>query len=160
MDSLASAGIRIERLNELNFHSWKKKIELVLGHREFDDMIDSILCPPRPTDPEELQKWVPKDKTARMTIGLTLSDEMLKIVSHTVTALDMWTEICNVHQRHTLLTKFAARREFYTATMKDGEKMLVYINRVRQTASVLESIGVTIDDIEKAMAVLNSLPPR
>ncbi len=33
--------------------------------------------------------------------------------------------------------------------------MLVYINRVRQMASVLQSMDVTIDDKEMAMAVLN-----
>ncbi len=44
--------------------------------------------------------------------------------------------------------------------MKSGEKMLVYINRVRQMASVLESMGVAIDDKEMAMAVLNGLPKR
>ncbi len=46
-----------------------------------------MFSPARPEDPDELQKWVRKDKTARMTIGLTLSDEMLENVSHTVTAL-------------------------------------------------------------------------
>ncbi len=44
--------------------------------------------------------------------------------------------------------------------MKDGEKMLFYINRVRQMAAVLESMRVAIDDNENAMAVLNGLPPR
>ncbi len=160
MDPSGTAGIRIEKLNDSNFFSWKQKMELVLGHREVDDMIDPILCPRRPEDPEDLHKWIRKDKTARMTIGLTLSDEMLKNVCHTETALEMWQEICNVHQRHTLLNKLAARRDFYTATMKPGEKMLVYINRVRQMASVLESMGVEIDDKELAMAVLNGLPKR
>ncbi len=83
MESITSSGIRIEKFNERNFHSWKQTIELVLGHREVDYMIDPILCPRRPEDPEELLKWVRKDKTARMTIGLTLSDEMLeKCQSH------------------------------------------------------------------------------
>ncbi len=160
MDSLSSSGIRLEKLSDSNFHSWKQKIEIVLGHREVDDMIDPILCPARPEDSDELQKWIRKDKTARMIVGLTLSDEMLEDVSHTSTALEMWEEICNVHQRHTLLNKLAARRDFYTATMKKGEKMLVYIKRVRKIASVLESMGITIDDKEKAMAVLNGLPKR
>ncbi len=34
---------------------------------------------------------------------------------------------------------------------------MVYINRVRQTASVLQSMDVTIDDKEMAMVVLNGL---
>ncbi len=89
MEAITSSGIRIEKLNENNFHSWKQKMELVLGHREVDDMIDSILCLARPDDPDKLQKWVRKDKKARITIGLALSDEMLKNVSHIVTALQM-----------------------------------------------------------------------
>ena len=133
-------------------------MELILGHREVDDMIDPILCRPPPEDPEALSKWTRKDKTARMAIGISLSDEMLKNVRHTTTALEMWQEICNVHQRHTLLNKLAARRDFYTATMKQGEQMLVYINRVRQMASHLESMDVKIDEKEMAMAVLNGLP--
>ena len=153
-----TSGIRIEKLDYSNFHSWKQKMELILGHREVDDMIDPNLRPRRPTDQEELLKWLRKDKSARMAIGITLSDEMLKNVAHTTTALEMWQEICNVHQRHTLLNKLAARRDFYTATMKPGEQMLVYINRVRQMATVLSAMGVDIDDKEMAMAVLNGLP--
>ncbi len=38
--------------------------------------------------------------------------------------------------------------------------MLVYINRVRQMASVLQSMDVTIDDKEMDMVVLNGLPSR
>eukprot|EP00171_Calliarthron_tuberculosum_P023136 IDg23136t1 len=88
MDSTTSAGIRMEKLNDLNFHSLKQKIELVLGHREVDEMIDHRLCPEKPPDgTEEVQKWLREDKTARITIGLTLSDEMLKNVSGTTTAL-------------------------------------------------------------------------
>ncbi len=94
-----------------------------------------------------------------MTIGLKLSDDILENVSHTTTALDMRLEICNVYQRHTLLNKLAARRDFYAATMKEAEKMLVYVNRVRKMASTLQSMDVTIDDKEMAMAVLNGLPP-
>lgn len=161
MDISSAAGIRMEKLTENNFHSWKQKIELVLGHRGVDEMIDKHLCPAKPAaESEELLKWLKKDKTARMTIGLTLSDEMLKNVSLTTTALEMWQEICNVHQRHTLLNKLSARREFYTATMRRDESMLTYINRVREKASTLQSMDVEIDDKELAMAVLNGLPPR
>ncbi len=85
---------------------------------------------------------------------------MLENVSHTTTALDMWLEICNVYQRHTLLNKLAERRDFYTAKMKEDEKMLVYVDRVRKMASTLQSMDATINDKEMAMAVLNGLPPR
>lgn len=162
MDSTSELKLeaRIEKLGENNFHSWKQKVELVLMQKEVDNMIDATARPARPKDPTLLTKWLRKDKLARATIGLCLSDEMLKNVRHTTTALEMWTEICDVHQKHTLLNKLSARRDFYTATMSPGEKMLSYINRVRQLASTLESMQVEIDEKELAMAVLNGLPSQ
>lgn len=95
-------------------------------------MIGERLRPDKPADgSEELGKRLEKDKTARMTIGLTLSDDMVKNVSMTTTALEMWQEIHNVHQRHTLLNKVSAWRDLYTATIRESETMLTYISRVR-----------------------------
>ncbi len=74
MDASGATGIRIEKLSDTNFFSWKQKMEIVLGHREVDDKVDPILCPRLPKDPEELHQWIRKDKTACMTIGLSLSD--------------------------------------------------------------------------------------
>lgn len=160
MDSNTSSGIRIEKLDETNFYSWKQKIELVLGYKEVDEMIDPHLCPTRPEEQNEHKKWLRKDKLARLYIGLSVSGEMLKNLQHTTTALEMWNEICNLYQRHTLPNTLTARREFCTVTVKEDEKMLVYVNRVRQLASILESMDVCIDDKELPMAVLNGLPGK
>ncbi len=62
MESITSSGIRVEKLNERNFHSWMQNIELVLGHKEVDDMIDPILCRRRREDPEELLKWLERTR--------------------------------------------------------------------------------------------------
>ena len=75
-------------------------------------------------------------------------------------AMDMWETILNVFERHTLLNKLAARRHFYTVIMQNNEKVLAYINRVKQLAARLKSMKVDIDDKEIAMAVLNGLPAR
>ena len=42
--------------------------------------------------------------------------------------------------------------------MEHGENMLTYLNRVKQFAATLKSMGVEIDDQELAMATLNGLP--
>ncbi len=63
-------------------------------------------------------------------------------------------------ERHTLLNKLAARRNFYKAKMTEDEQIITYVNRVRQLASTLKSMGADIDDRELAMAVLNGLSER
>lgn len=83
---------------------------------------------------------------------------MIYNVRHTTTAVEMWSKICNVHQKHDLLNKFSSQRDLYTSIFRTGEKFHVNINRVRHMASILESMYVQIDDKEMSMAVLNGLP--
>jgi len=153
MDEVGTST-RIEKLHDANFHAWKQKIVLVLALKDLDDLIE--MDPPE--EKEDFSKWVRKDRKARAIIGLSLSDEHLEHVRDVETAKEMWHTILNVFERHTLLNKLSARRKFYTVTMECNEKMLTYLNRVRQLAASLKSMGVDIEDQEMAMAALNGLP--
>lgn len=155
-DKLTSSGIKVEKLNENNFHIWKQKINLVLMYRDVDHVVKTQDVPEQGS--EEFHKWNQCDRTARAIIGLSLSDQLLEHVRDATTAKEMYDSIVNVFQRHTLLNKLRARREFYTASMKAGERVLVYINRVCNLSSTLKSMGVDVDDKELAMTVLNGLP--
>lgn len=159
MDSdklVGSGALRIEKLSDDNYHIWKQEIELVLAYREVDVAVIEENqfqrgCP-------EYTKWKQCDKMARAIIGLSLSDDMLEHVRECSSAREMLQNIKNVFQRHTLLNKLRARRQFYTVEMKQNEKMLTYINRVQHCGSVLKSMEVDIDSKEIAIAILNGLP--
>lgn len=153
MDS-ESSSIRIDKLSKENYHSWKQKILLVLSLRDLDDQINTT----RPDDDTAAAAWDKKDRKARATIGLTISDELLENVREVKTAAAMWLTIRNVFERHTLLNKLSARRKFYSATKSEDESVLQFANRIRQLTSTLKSMGVNIDESEMAMAFLCGLP--
>ena len=153
-DDIGTSSTRIEKLNDSNFHAWKQKIVLLLALKDLDDLIEDD----PPTDKTELTRWLKNDRKARAVIGLSLSDEHLEHVRDVESAKEMWQTIMNVFERHTLLNKLSARRKFYTVSMENNEKMLTYLNRVKQLAATLKSMNVDIDDQEMAMAALNGLP--
>ena len=155
VDDFGGSSTRIEKLSDSNYYAWKQKIVLLLALKDLDEYIE---CDP-PLEEEMLKIWIRHDRKARAIIGLSLSDEHLEHVRDVQTAKEMWNTIVNVFERHTLLNKLSARRRFYTVSMENGEKMLTYLNRVKQLASTLKSMGVEIDDQELAMAALNGLPP-
>ena len=157
MDTLGLGGFKIEKLGDSNFHVWKQKVELVLAFRELDDLITEQTPP---DDADEVLKWKKKDAKAKAVIGLTLSDEHLDHVRDAETAFEMWKAILNIFQRRTLLNKLRARRNFYSVQMEDDERILTYINRVRQLASDLKSMDVDVRDEDIAMSVLCGLPDR
>ena len=113
-----SFGTRLDGLDKLrgdNFHTWKARSQLVLALKQVDnhltaDLPDSIS--------DSYPGWQNSDVKAMAIIGLTLSDEHLEQVQHSITAKEMWKLICDIYEKHTLLKKLAARRRFYTAKMQ------------------------------------------
>ena len=157
MDS--NSGIRIEKLREDNFHTWKTRIQLVLSLKEVDNFVTDD-PPKNESDSTAYSEWRKNDLKAKAIIGLTLSDSYLEQVQHAETAKQMWKLICDIFEKHTLLNKLAARRRFYTAKMHDNEKLLAFAARIRQMAATLKSMSIAIEDSEMAMALLNGLPDR
>jgi len=147
---------KIEKLNDTNYHAWKQKILLLLILKDLDAYIVQE-APPK--DDGRFSQWVRGDKKAQAIIGLSLSDEHLEHVRNVSSAKQMWDVIKDVFERHTLLNKLNAIRNFYTVSMQKDEKMLKYLNRVTQLASTLKSMDVTIQDEELAMSTLCGLPP-
>lgn len=69
----------------------------------------------------------------------------------------MWDKIKNVFQRHTLLNMLLTRHRFYTVKMERDEKVLMYLNRVKQLTSAFKSLFVQVVVKELAMATLSGL---
>ena len=152
-------SVRIEKLTDTNFYIWKQKIQLLLALKDVDHHVFETEPPGLP-ESDERKTWLRGDNKAKAIIGLSLSDEHLEHVHDSETAKQMWEGILNVFERHILLNKLAARRCLYTVTIQNDEKVLAYINRVKQLAARLKLMKVDIDDKEMAMAVLNGLPSR
>ena len=81
----SSPSMKIEKLNDSNYHIWKQKILLHLALRDLDLVIDGT----PPTDPKELEIWNRNDRKAGAVIGLSLSDEHLSHVQDVTTAREM-----------------------------------------------------------------------
>jgi hypothetical protein len=153
-------GFKIEQLTASNYHTWKQKIELVLAFRELDEVVFNIGSTNVMLDAAAATEFRKKDAKAKAVIGLTPSDEHLDDDRGSEYAAEMWLAIKNVFQRTGLLNKLAARRRFSTDSMVNGERILTYINRVKQLTEELKAMGVTIDDDEMAVSVLNELQPK
>lgn len=150
MDS-GSSFLRIEKLNEANFYTWKQKIQNILALKDLEDII--VDESPLESGSGDFTLWKKKDKKAQEIIGLSLSDQLLENVREVNSANNMWETIKNVFERHMLLNKLAARRKFYTATMDPSERVLQFSNRISHFATTLEGMNVDIDDSEMAMAL-------
>ena len=155
MDSEQS-GIKFEKLNDSNFHSWKGRMLDALSIKDLDVYIDED----PPTDEAELLTWKRKDRKARAIIGFGLSDIHYEQVQHASSAKDMWTLICDIYEKHTLSNEINAYVNFFSAKMKDGERVSEYATRVVQLGNTLKSMGGPVEDRYLAIVLLKGLPER
>ncbi len=78
--------IKVEKLNNTNFHVWKLKIELFLWLRELEYFIKDD----SPTmDADKYREWCKNNQKAATLIGLSLFDEHLKHVQGVHSANEM-----------------------------------------------------------------------
>ena len=104
-----SSTTRVEKLTNINYHSWKQKIIHLLALKDLDECINED--PPVNADEATRRSWHRKDRKAQAIIGLSISDELLENVRDSASAKEMWCIIKDVFERHTLLNKLATRRK-------------------------------------------------
>eukprot|EP00171_Calliarthron_tuberculosum_P001019 IDg1019t1 len=68
MNSDAGGSMKVEKLNETNFHAWKQKFQLLLVWKELDEHIDDD---PPARETSEFPTWRRRDKRAMACIGLS-----------------------------------------------------------------------------------------
>ena len=127
--------MKIEMLNNSNYHRWKIRIEHVLILKDLENFLyDDQPSYDTSTDAQiALRKK--KDKKAQAIIGLSLSNELLENMRDATFTKDMWISIKNVFERYTLLSKLSARKKFYATTMSPDESVLQFSNRIRKLSA-------------------------
>lgn len=106
----------------------KQKISLVLSYRFPALSINPKSSPPGDDAGKEILDET--SSKAMVMIGLSLSDKHLNDVTGLETAKEMWPAILYVFEKHTLLNRLTARWKLCSLTMKEGESVLSFTNRV------------------------------
>ena len=147
------------KLNEDNFHVWKKKVEYALILKDLDEFLEDD-PPKRDDDPQAYKAWIRKDKKAHAFMAMSINDSFLPQVQNAETTKQLFKAICDIFEKHTLLNVLHVRRKFFTAKMEDEEKVNAFAARVRQLAETLKSMKVEITTQDMAMTFLCGLPDR
>lgn len=147
------ALVKIDSLSDSNFHTWKQKIILIIPFLILinisKEMLQGLMMTPGKHGSKVLGKleW----------FWPSLSDEHLKHLSDASTTKEIWNDKLNVFERCTLLNKLAAQQRFYTVKLQAGEKILPYLNSVKQLSGTPKFTTSNVDDNDSALAALNGL---
>jgi len=150
----SSSRFEIEKFNGQSFELWKLKMEDLLVDREQWIAVDPGTMPTGAVKEE----WEKLERKARSTIRLCLADSVLVNVSGEDSAKKLWDKLGNLYQSKSLVNKLFLRKKLYLLRMTDGDSVSEHLNAFNTLVSQLTSVGIALDDDEKCISLLCSLP--
>lgn len=104
------------------------------------------------------EDWEEMDMKAVSSIRMCLADNVIFNVRGEKTASGLWAKLESLYQSKSLLNRILLKKRLYSLKMKEGAKVSEHLNTFNDILSQLESIGVKMDDEDKAVTLLCTLP--
>jgi hypothetical protein len=113
---------------------------------------------PRPTDMTD-DKWEDLDEKALSALQLSLFPDVLREVMNAKSAAELWNKLEELYMTKSLANKLRLKEHIYTIHMAEGTSIQSHLNEFNSIIVDLESFDVKIDDEDKAILLVVSLPP-
>jgi hypothetical protein len=104
-------------------------------------------------------KWQHIYERALSVIQLSLSFDVLCEVIHEKSAATLWKKLEELYMTKSLANKLRLKERLYIIRMSEGTYMQSHLNEFNSIIVYLESLDMKIDDEDKTILLVVSLPP-
>ncbi|GKE13137.1 hypothetical protein Tco_1416688 [Tanacetum coccineum] len=108
--------------------------------------------------PKSYEDWLELDEKTLATIQLFLTREVLREVIHETTAAGLRLKLESLYMTKSLANKLRLKDRLYTLHMKPGTSVQDHLDEFNTIPIDLENLDVDIDDEDKAVLLVISLP--
>ncbi|KAE8681319.1 hypothetical protein F3Y22_tig00111330pilonHSYRG00089 [Hibiscus syriacus] len=136
-----------------NFGLWQTRVKDLLAQQ-------GILKALRPTKPASMDEedWEELQQRAAGTIRLCLADEVMYHVMHLSSPDEIWRKLESQFMSKSLTTKLYLKQRLYGLKIQEDHDLAQHVNVFNQIVSDLARLDVKIEDEDRAMILLCSLP--
>ena len=103
--------------------------------------------------------WEDMQVQAAATIRLCLADQVMYHVMDEDTPKGIWDKLANRYMSKSATNKLYLKQKFYGLKMQEGSDLVEHVNAFNQLVTDLARLDVKIEDEDKALLLLVSLPP-
>nr|KYP64658.1 Retrovirus-related Pol polyprotein from transposon TNT 1-94 [Cajanus cajan] len=141
--------------SENDFGLWRIKMEAILIQQGCAEAIKG--------DEKMVSSLTQKEKTnmiekARSAIILCLGDKALREVAREKTAAAMWLKLESLYMTKSLAHRLCLKQRLYSFKMTETKSIVDQLAEFNKILDDLENIEVQLEDEDKALLLLNSLP--
>lgn len=156
MEKMSSTKFEIEKFNgKNNFELWKLKMRDLLVQQGFQKALDGKRMKPITMKYDE---WDDLDAKALSIVGLCLAEDVLFNIAGEKSTTSLGSKLETLYMTKSLTNKIYLKRQLYGMKMKEGTKIADHLNIFNTLICHLSSMEVKIDDEDKAVNLLCTLP--
>ena len=151
------AGIKV--FDGTKFNVWKSSMDILFAYKKVLKVVyGTELRPPPGSFVESIAAWDDKNDHARMLIMQAVSQTVMEDLTSCLTAAQMWSKLCSIHQHKSAENVYMIHAEFYDYKMTKGDSIKSHFNRIEHMAGVLKDLGEPLTDTQVITKILMSLP--
>lgn len=153
---MANTKVDVEMWNAKgDFNLWSKKMKALLMQQKCAKALDESWG-------EEVTqiRRTEQMETAWSTIFLHLSDNVIREVGDTTTAIDIWTKLESLYKTKTLPNKCYLWKQFFSFKFESNSDLETNLDRFNKLSQDLTNSGETLSSDQKSVALLSSLPDK
>uniref|UniRef100_A0A5S6QXX5 CCHC-type domain-containing protein n=1 Tax=Trichuris muris TaxID=70415 RepID=A0A5S6QXX5_TRIMR len=149
----------IEKLNGLNYASWRFKMKLVLMECDLWTTVQPGEELKDTDGHRKMRLHECRQGKAFAKICLALGDEQQQHVQHLSSPKDVWEELQRLYApKDSKLRILQLRRQLYSEKLESHGGMDAYLGKINHIVTELTNIGDRTDDGDLAMTILCGLP--
>ncbi|KAH9702699.1 hypothetical protein KPL70_010850 [Citrus sinensis] len=156
---MGTSKFEVEKFTgENDFHLWRLKMRALLVHQGLEETLGDPRSEKKPSKLSDEEMRDALDK-AHSTLILSLGDGVLREVGDQITAADLWKKLEDLYTKKSLTKRLCTKKRLYTLQMEEASSLATHIDNFNRIILDLEDINMSLEDEDKAIILLSSLPP-
>jgi hypothetical protein len=152
-----SETVRFPQLNHTNYAEWALRMEAILIRGGFWDLITGDEKLEDESKEADIKTFRRREAQCRAEIVLRVEDSQLSHMADR-SPMVVWNALASVHRARGFGSRLQLRRNFITASMKEGQSMEGWIGEVRGLTNRLKAIDVDVSDEDMIVVLTAGLP--
>ena len=154
---MAETKIAIVPLTGANYPTWKIQCKMSLIKDGLWGIVDGSEEAPQEND-GAYSKFIARKNRALAIIVLSIDPSLLYLLGDPTDPTAVWEKLSTQFQKKTWANKLALRRRLHSLQLKEGQSVQEHVKALTEIFNELSVIGDNIDDEDRVVYLLASLP--
>ena len=154
---MAETKIAIVPLTGANYPTWKIQCKMSLIKDGLWEIVDGSEEAPQEND-GAYSKFIARKNRALAIIVLSIDPSLLYLLGDPTDPTAVWEKLSTQFQKKTWANKLALRRRLHSLQLKEGQSVQEHVKALTEIFNELSVIGDNIDDEDRVVYLLASLP--